>query len=127
MIDEKLLTEVWEDLENSDKPILKTGFEDIDTIMGLTDGIYFLSYFIQYIILSIIDSFIISLICLLVFTKIPFIVLYLMFFLYSLNVFALAFCFQSFIEKTKESLILSLIIYFSMFFFHVVGMSENQS
>lgn len=38
MIDEKLLTEVWEDLENSDKPILKTGFEDIDTIMGLTDG-----------------------------------------------------------------------------------------
>lgn len=38
MIDEKLLTEVWEDLENSDKPILKTGFEDIDTIIGLTDG-----------------------------------------------------------------------------------------
>ena len=96
-------------------------------IMGLTDSVYFLSYFIQYIILSIIDSLIISLICLLVFTKIPFIVLYLMFFLYSLNIFALAFCFQSFIEKTKESLIISLIIYFTMFFFHMLVMNENES
>ena len=96
-------------------------------IMGLTDSAYFLSYFIQYIILSIIDSFFISLICLLVFTKIPFIVLYLMFFLYSLNVFALAFCFQSFIERSKESLIISFIIYFTMFFFHMLVMNENES
>ena len=96
-------------------------------IMGLTDSAYFLSYFIQYIILSIIDSLFVSLICLLVFTKIPFIVLYLMFFLYSLNVFALAFCFQSFIERTKESLVISLIIYFTMFFFHMLVMSENES
>ena len=96
-------------------------------IMGLTDGIYFLSYFIQYIIISFFDSIIISIIYLFLFTKIPFIVLFLMFFLISINVFALAFCFQSFIDKTKESLIISLIIYFTMFFLHMLVMSENQT
>ena len=50
-----------------------------------------------------------------------------MFFLISINVFALAFCFQSFIDKTKESLIISLIIYFTMFFLHMLVMSENQT
>ena len=48
-------------------------------IMGLTDGIYFLSYFIQYIIISFFDSIIISIIYFFLFTKIPFIVLFLMF------------------------------------------------
>ena len=52
-------------------------------MMGLTDGIYFLSYFIQYIILSIIDSIIISGSFLLLFTKILFVVLFFMFFLIS--------------------------------------------
>ena len=44
-----------------------------------------------------------------------------MIFLFSLNVFALAFCFQSFIEKAKESLLLSLILYFLMFFLYMLG------
>ena len=90
-------------------------------MMGLTDGIYFLSYLIQYSIISLIDSLIISFILLLLFTKTPFIVLFLMIFLFSLNVFALAFCFQSFIEKAKESLLLSLILYFLMFFLYMLG------
>ena len=96
-------------------------------MMGLTDGIYFLSYFIQYIILTIIDSIIISSIFLLLFTKIPFMVLFFMFFFISLSVFSMAFCFQSFIEKTRESLILSLLIYFTMFFFYMLVISENAS
>ena len=96
--------------------------------MGLTDGIYFLSYFIQYITLSFINSLIISIIfILLIFTKIPFVVLFVFFFLYSINVFALAYCFQSFNEKTKESLLLSLILYFIMFFLHMLVMSEYKS
>ena len=96
-------------------------------IMGLTDTVYFLSYFIQYVILSIVDSLIIASICLLIFTKIPFVVLFFMFFLYSLSLFALAFFFQSFIERTKEALIISLLIYFTMFLFHMLVLSENQS
>ena len=96
-------------------------------MMGLTDGIYFLSYFIQYIILSIIDSIIISGSFLLLFTKIPFVVLFFMFFLISLSIFSMAFCFQSFIEKTKESLILSLLIYFTMFFFYMLIISQNAN
>ena len=96
-------------------------------MMGLTDGLYFLSYFIQYIILSITDSIIISGSFLLLFTKIPFVVLFFMFFLISLSIFSMAFCFQSFIEKTKESLILSLLIYFTMFFFYMLVISENAN
>ena len=96
-------------------------------IMGLTDGIYFLTYFSQYIIISFFDSFIITCIFLLIFSKIPFIILFLFLFLFSINVFALAFCFQSFIEKTKESFLLSLMLYFIMFFFHMLVMSENAS
>ena len=97
-------------------------------IMGLTEGIYFLSFFVKYIIISFVDSIIIACIfVLLLFTKVPFFVLFLIFLLFSLNVFALAFCFQSFIEKTKESLLLSLIIYFTMFFFHILVMGENES
>lgn len=38
MLDEKLMAEVWDDIENQYKPILQTGFIDFDTIMGLTEG-----------------------------------------------------------------------------------------
>ena len=96
-------------------------------IMGLTDGIYFLSYFIQYIIISFFESIILTFIFLLIFTRIPFIVIFLFLFLFSINVFALAFCFQSFIERTKESFLISLMLYFIMFFFHMMVMSENAS
>ena len=96
-------------------------------IMGLTDGIYFLSYFIQYIILSLIVSLINTLIFLIFFKKIPFIIFFLIFFLYSLNVFALAFFFQSFSEKAKESLLISVIIYFIMFIFHILFFENDAS
>ena len=65
-------------------------------IMGLTDGIYFLSYFIRYIIISFVDSLIIACIFLLLFTKIPFIINFLMIFLFSINIFSLAFLFSIF-------------------------------
>ena len=96
-------------------------------IMGLTDGIYFLSYFIQYVIISLIDDAINAGIFLILFTKIPYIVFFLIFFLFSLNVFALSFFFQSFIEKAKESLILSVILYFIMFFLSMLVMEDDAS
>ena len=38
MLDEKILADIWDDIENQYKPILQTGFVDLDTLMGLTEG-----------------------------------------------------------------------------------------
>ncbi len=96
-------------------------------IMGLTEGIYFLSYFIQFTVISLVTSAINALIFLLLFTRIPFLVFFLIFFLFSLNIFALAFFFQSFIDKAKESLILSILIYFVMFFLSLLALEDTAS
>lgn len=37
MLDKKLLQDVWEDLENQDKIFFKTGFEDLDCILGIQE------------------------------------------------------------------------------------------
>ena len=68
-------------------------------IMGLTDGIYFLSYFIQYAIIALFDALINAGIFLILFTRIPYIVFFLIFFLFSLNVFSLVF-FSVFYRKS---------------------------
>ena len=93
-------------------------------IMGLTDGIYFLSYFLQYTVISLFDSAINAGIFLFLFTRVPYIVFFFIFFLFSLNVFALAFFFQSFINKAKESLILSILLYFIMFFLSMIVIND---
>ena len=96
-------------------------------IMGLTDGIYFLSYFIQYTVISFIDSAINAYIFLFLFTRIPYLVFFFIFFLFSLNVFALSYFFQSFIDKAKESLILSMLLYFVMFFLSLLVVNDDAS
>ena len=96
-------------------------------IMGLTDGIYFSSYFIIYVFISIFDSIVNSIIFIKIFETVPFIVFFFLFFLFSLNVFALAFFFQSFINKAKESLIISMLIYFIMFFISLLVTNDNAS
>ena len=96
-------------------------------IMGLTDGIYFLSYFIQYIVISLIDSYANAWFFRFIFTRIPYVVFFFIFFLFSLNVFAMAFFFQSFINKAKESLILSILIYFVMFFTSLLVMDDEAN
>ena len=96
-------------------------------IMGLTDGIYFSSYFIIYVFISIFDSIVNSMIFIKIFETVPFIVFFFLFFLFSLNVFALAFFFQSFINKAKESLIISMLIYFIMFFISLLVTNDNAS
>ena len=93
-------------------------------IMGLGEGSYFLSYFIQYLFISLVDTLINSIFLSLLFSRIPFIFLFLTIFLWTLDVFGLIFFFQSFIDKTRVALILSLLIYFVMFFLSMACMDE---
>ena len=86
-------------------------------IMGLGEGIYFLSYFIQFVIISLVNSVINAIILNLIFTKIPYFILFVVLFLWTLDVFALIFFFQSIIDKTRVALILSLLIYFECSFY----------
>ena len=95
-------------------------------IMGLGEGTYFLSYFIQYIIISLIDSIVNTYFLSLLFSKIPFYYIFIVLFLWTLDVFALIFFFQSFIDKTRVALILSLLIYFVMFFISMACMDETS-
>ena len=94
-------------------------------IMGLGEGIYFLSYFIQYIIIALIVSIINTFFLSLLFSRIPFYYLFFTLFLWALDVFGLIFFFQSFIDKTRVALILSLLIYFVMFFLSMACMDED--
>ena len=94
-------------------------------IMGLGEGTYFLSYFIQYVAISLIDSVVNTIFLSLLFTKIPFYFSFIVLFLWALDVFALIFFFQSFIDRTRVALILSLLIYFVMFFLSMACMSGS--
>jgi len=62
-------------------------------IMGLGEGTYFLSYFIQYFFICLIDSIVNTIFLSLLFTKIPFYYLFIVLFLWTLDVFALNFLF----------------------------------
>ena len=96
-------------------------------IMGLSEGTYFLSYFLQYIVISFIDSVINIFFMSLLFSRVPFILLFVILFLWALDIFGLIFFFQSFIDKTRVALILSLLIYFVMFFISMACMDEDAN
>ena len=96
-------------------------------IMGLSEGTYFLSYFLQYIIITFIDSVINTFFMSLLFSRIPSILLFVILFLWALDIFGLIFFFQSFIDKTRVALILSLLIYFVMFFISMACMDEDAN
>ena len=96
-------------------------------IMGLKEREYFLSYFIQYLIISIFVSFINSLLLKVVFNHIPLHFLFEFILLWSLDVFALIYFFQSFIDKTRIAIVLSLVIYFIMYCISLACMFEKTS
>jgi len=96
-------------------------------IMGLTDGVYFFSYFIPYFVISVFDTCAISFIFYEIYTIIPYQLFFIMFFLFSMNIFALAFFLQSFINKAKESFIISMLIYFGMLFSAHIVAGEDKS
>ena len=93
----------------------------------MIESIYFLSYFIQYFITNIFYTLANSIIMKMVFRHIGYQFLFLTFFLWGLNVFALAFFYQSFIDRTRVALILSLLIYFIMFFLATAVMDDSAA
>ena len=96
-------------------------------IMGLEEGQYFLSYFIQYTIINLFSSLINAALFTVFLNYIPYYYLFVMLFLWSLDVFALIYFFQSFIDKTKIALVLSLVIYFMMYCVSLACMFEGGS
>ena len=85
-------------------------------IMGMTEGIYFLSYFIRFFIFNIFYSIINSLICTLVFKHFKYIYIFLFFWLFGMNIFSLIYFFQSFMDKTRLAMLVSILCYFLMYF-----------
>ena len=96
-------------------------------IMGLGEAEYLLSYFIQYLIISIFVSVVNAFLFKIVLTKIQYYFLLALIFLFSLDIFALIYFFQSFIDKTRISIVLSLIIYWIMYCLALACMFENSS
>ena len=90
--------------------------KEVMKIMGMSEGTYFLSYFLQFFILNIIYAFGVGYFSHLIFYKIPYLYLVLFLWLFGLNVFALAFFCQSFMDSTRLALIISCLIYCLMLF-----------
>ena len=90
--------------------------KEVMKIMGMGEGTYFLSYFVEFFVVNIIYCFVVGLIGRLMFYKIPYFVLVLYLWLFGLNVFALAFFCQSFMDTTRLALIVSCLIYCMMLF-----------
>ena len=90
--------------------------KEVMKIMGMGEGTYFLSYFIEYFVVNIIYAFAVGFIARLMFYQIPYLYLVLYLWLFGLNVFALAFFCQSFMDTTRLALIVSCLIYCLMLF-----------
>ena len=88
-------------------------------IMGLNELTYFLSYFIIYFIINLIYSIGNAFILKNVITYIETIYIFLLYFLYGLVVYALIYFFQSFLERTRIAVIVSLLIYALMYFISI--------
>ena len=85
-------------------------------IMGLTEGVYFLSYFICCAVMNTFYALINSGIMKQIFDNTNYIYLFGFFWLYGINVFALSFFFQSMMDKRRLAMIVSILLYFVMYF-----------
>lgn len=94
-------------------------------IMGLSESIYFLSYFIQYLVITTIYALINAAILLKVFQHCDYVYLLGFFWMYGMNVFALGYFFQGLMDKTRLAMIVSILIYFIMYFVSVAVISEE--
>ena len=96
-------------------------------IMGLSEDTYFLSYFIQYVVITLIDSIINTIILAFIFTKVPFYFLFVILLLWTLDLFAMIYFFQSFLDSTRVALVISLLIYFASYFLSMACMDEGAA
>jgi len=94
-------------------------------IMGLKEYIYFLSFFLHWIILNTIYAVINSAILTRVLQNTGFIYIFAFFWLFGMTVFSLAYFFQSLMDKTRIAIIISILVYFVMFFVSVAVLSED--
>ena len=94
-------------------------------IMGLTEGVYFLSYFIQCAVMNTFYALINSGIMKQVFYNTNYIYLFGFFWLYGINVFALSFFFQSMMDKRRLAMIVSILLYFVMYFVSIAVISDE--
>ena len=85
--------------------------KEVMKIMGMGEGTYFLSYFVEYFIVNIIYAFALGYISKLTFHYIPYLLFVLYLWLFGLNVFALAFFCQSFMDTTFNSIMSCLLSY----------------
>ena len=90
--------------------------KEVMKIMGMGEGTYFLSYFVEYFIVNIIYAFVLGYLSHLAFKYIPYIYFVLYLWLFGLNIFALAFFCQSFMDSTRLALIVTCLIYCLMLF-----------
>ena len=93
--------------------------KEVMKIMGMSEGTYFLSYFVEYFIINIIYAFSVGYISKITFYFIPYMYLVFYLWLFGLNIFALSFFFQSFMDTTRLALIVSCLIYCLMLFVSV--------
>ena len=96
-------------------------------IMGLSELTYFLSNFILYFIKNLIYSGFITLELSYGLERLGSGYIFLIYFLYGLVIFALVFFFQSFLERTRIAIILSLLIYALMYFFFIIVYQNSIS
>jgi len=84
-------------------------------IMGLNELNYFFSYFIIYFVFNLIYSICNAFIIKKSLTYIETTYLFLFFFLYGLVIYSLVYFFQSFLDKSRLAIIISLLLYCLMF------------
>ena len=95
--------------------------------MGLTDSVYFLSWFLNYFVLNLLFSFVNTIIIKFVFNFIGFFYVFILFFLYGMCIFSLAYFFQSFLDKSRIATIISIVGYFLMYLLNIVALSEYMA
>ena len=99
--------------------------KEVMKIMGMSEGTYFFSYFVEYFILNIIYAFGVGYIAKVTFYFIPYKYLVLYLWLFGLNIFALAFFCQSFMDTTRLALIVSSLVYLLMLFVSVAVYDDS--
>ena len=87
--------------------------------MGLKEKIFFFSSFIRSFTINIIHSSFTALIIKCILTKSQYLYLLLILFLYGLNIFSMTYFFQSFQQKSRKGVIMSLLCYCIMSFLYV--------
>ena len=79
--------------------------------MGIKERVFFLSSFIRSFIINIIHSLCTALIIKFILTKSQYFYLLIILFLYGLNIFSMTYFFQSFQQKSRKGVIMSLLFY----------------